>query len=417
MNKIQNSLSKKILFMVVTSFLFINIFLHGGVAFLNKQTFYKLEGEKADIIVKNYAPLIAVGLYLGMDNRVEKLLDQILNNDSVLQAEVYQNSKLVAKAANEDKTDGIIISTPIFKPNTQTKFGKLKIVYSTKRFEALMRYYAILMTFAMIAVIAVVFWLNMYIQKLLKPLRKLASMLRDYSPKTDMQIPYLDEKNEIGLISNALNISHKKTQEYEASLHQLNKTLENKIREKTKRLEKHLFTEPITKLPNRLSLLNDLKECKKDAILAILCLDNFREINSFYGYDIGDKLLKLVRDRIKTIFSSSDYTLYKLPSREFVLFSEKAESEVIFSAILLELTNILNKNPFFIDDYEIHVTFTIGASINESSLLAKADIALQEAYKLKQPVVLYNRTHQIEKQIDKNIQMIKKIKSAIKVDG
>ena len=412
-SNLRNSLSKKILFMVAASFLLINIFIHGGITLLNKQTFYELEGEKADIIVKNYAPMLAMSIYLGMDKKIYELLDQILQNDSVLQVEVYHNNKLIAKKAKYKDPEGIKISTPVYKPNSKTSFGKLQIIYSTKQFEALMHHYAILIALAMVSVIIALIWLNLYIQKLLNPLKKLATMLKHYSPESNMQIPYLDQKDEIGLISNALNCSHQKTREYEQSLQKLNETLEDKVQEKTEALQKQLSTEAITRLPNRVALNKALQKRQKNAILAILSLDNFKQINSFYGYDVGDKVLNAAKEKILTIFNESDYTLYKLPGREFVLFSEKSETKVIFSAILAELANILNNTPLFVDDYEVHVTFTIGASINENPLLGKADIALQEAYKLKQPVVIYNSSHEIERQIDKNIQMIKKIKQAI----
>jgi len=415
MNKIQNSLSKKIVAMVAVSFLLINIILHGGIAFLNKKTFYKLEGEKGDIIVKNYAHMFAINMYLGMNDKINDLADQILKNESVLKVELFHNKKPVLKKTKSTDTDGIVISKDILRPNSDEKLGKLQILYSTKHFEAFMKHYALILTYAMIAVMIALLFLNIYIQKLLYPLKKLAATLIDYSPEKQINIPFLDEKNEIGLISNALERSYKKALEYETNLQQLNKTLEERVQKTTKELRQQLFTDTITKLPNRLALLHTLEK-SQNGILAILHLDNFKEINSFYGYEIGDKLLKLVRDKIKIIFQNSDYQFYKLPGREFVLYSQRVESKVIFHAILLEFTNILNKNPFIIDDYEIDVTFTIGASIDEIPLLAKADIALQEAHQLKLPIVIYNNTHHIEKQIDKNIKMIKKIKSAINDD-
>ena len=151
-------------------------------------------------------------------------------------------------------------------------------------------------------------------------------------------------------------------------------------------------------------------------MLVILCLDNYKEINNFYGHVIGDNLLRATKDKIIEIFHNSEYKLFKLPGREFALYSEKPESKMVFSAILNELANVLNKNTFFIAEFEINITFTIGASIEEQPLFEKADIALQEAYKTKQPVVIYNSTYEIEKKIDNNIQMIKKIKSAIEDD-
>ncbi len=416
MINIQNSLSRKIVFIMATVFLVLNIFIHGGISLLNKKTFYQLEGEKADLIVQNYAPQMAMQLYLGMDDKLASLSEQILKNESVLKVNVFNGKNLLLVKSKKNVTEGIKVSAPIYKPNSNVVVGELEVLYSTKQYEALAHKYLMLMTFALVAIIFVFLALNTYIKKLLKPLKNLASILRDYSPEIDIDVPYMEEKNEIGLISNAFNTSHKKVLEYSTNLQNLNDTLEDKVEEKTKALEKQLFIEPITKLPNRLALITALNKSNEEGTLAILCLDNYKEINDFYGYEMGDSLLMHAKDKILEIFHHSDYKLFKLPGNEFALYNEKSESQVIFFAILNELTNILNKNVFLIGENEIHVTFTIGASIEDRPLLQKADIALGEAEKTKQPVVIYHSSYEIEKTIDNNIQMIKKIKNAIKDD-
>ncbi len=416
MINVQHSLSKKILFMVAAVFMIIGIFLYGSIGLVNKQTFYKLEGDKADLIVKNYAPFMAMQLYLGMEEKLFDLSKRILQNESVLEVAIFSEKDLVMKNSKHDVVDGIRVSAPIYKPNSKKKIGKLQIVYSTKHFEALMKQYTILMAVAIAFVALTFLMLNRYIQKLLQPLKRLAYMLRGYSPDVDMELPYLNEKNEIGMISNALNISHQKTLEYSVHLQNLNETLEEKVLEKTKKLETQLFTESTTDLPNRLALINTLKKSSKDGVLAIICLDNYKEINNFYGHEIGDGLLIAIKEKIEEFFYYSDYKLYKLPGNEFALYSKRLKSKMVFSSILYDLENNLNKNTFFIKDFEINSTFTIGASVTDRPLLEKADIALQEAYRSNQPIVIYNSSFEIEKKIDNNIQMIKKIKCAIKND-
>ncbi len=402
--------------MVAAVFIMIGVFLYGSIGLVNKQTFYKLEGDKAELIVKNYAPLMAMQLYLGMEEKLFDLSKRILQNESVLEVVIFSETELVMKNSKRDIVEGIKVSAPIYKPNSEKKIGKLQIVYSTKHFETLMRQYTQLMGVAIAFVALTFLMLHRYMQRLLQPLKRLAYMLRGYSPEVDMDIPYLDKKDEIGMISNALNISHKKTLEYATNLHNLNETLEEKVLEKTQKLKDQLFTESTTLLPNRLALINTLKKGSEDSVLAIVCLDNYKEINNFYGYEISDDLLIVIKEKIEEFFHYSDYKLYKLPGNEFALYSKKAKSETVFSSILYDLESSLNKNTFFIKDLEIDATFTIGASIKDKPLLEKADIALQEAYRAKKPIVVYNSTYEIEKTIDNNIQMIKKIKCAIKND-
>ena len=66
--------------------------------------------------------------------------------------------------------------------------------------------------------------------------------------------------------------------------------LNHLVEERTYQLKEQLHTNSLTSLPNRLSLLNDIRASEKP-ILILLNIDSFKEINSFYGHLIGDDLL------------------------------------------------------------------------------------------------------------------------------
>ena len=80
--------------------------------------------------------------------------------------------------------------------------------------------------------------------------------------------PILDENNEV--------------LEYIAIRHEITDLIH-----KTEELEKMLKEDFLTKLGNRYKLLEDIKESSKPA-LALLDINNFSEINDFYGHEIGD---------------------------------------------------------------------------------------------------------------------------------
>ncbi|MDN5068531.1 sensor domain-containing diguanylate cyclase [Aliarcobacter butzleri] len=68
------------------------------------------------------------------------------------------------------------------------------------------------------------------------------------------------------------------------------------IFEKEKIIQKQ-FLDELTSLPNRQKLLNDLKNVINPKI-AIINIDDFRNINDFYGFEIGDLLLKKFSDKL-----------------------------------------------------------------------------------------------------------------------
>ncbi|MDQ7056511.1 MAG: PAS domain S-box protein [Persephonella sp.] len=58
-----------------------------------------------------------------------------------------------------------------------------------------------------------------------------------------------------------------------------------------RQLKKRLYTDPLTELPNRIKLIEDIKNVASPK-LAILNIDDFKEVNDFYGYQVGDFVLK-----------------------------------------------------------------------------------------------------------------------------
>ena len=91
--------------------------------------------------------------------------------------------------------------------------------------------------------------------------------------------------------------------------------------------QKSLKTSQMFNLPNRASLLEDIK--KYDLMSsALFDIDSFHEINDFYGYDIGDFVLKEFARTIGKQLGSR-CKLYHLQSDQFVIHSN-VEDRIIF---------------------------------------------------------------------------------------
>ena len=76
----------------------------------------------------------------------------------------------------------------------------------------------------------------------------------------------------------------------EQKVERYQKNLEEQITIKTKQLEYHYITDPVTGLFNRNYFLEKVKESKEFCLLMIN-LDNFSQVNLGYGLEIGDKIL------------------------------------------------------------------------------------------------------------------------------
>ncbi|WP_456480028.1 cache domain-containing protein, partial [Nautilia sp.] len=67
-----------------------------------------------------------------------------------------------------------------------------------------------------------------------------------------------------------------------------NINLQHEVHKKTKQLIENMFKDSLTNLPNREKLLNDIK----DNYIAIINIDDFKEINDFFGIKEGDRIIR-----------------------------------------------------------------------------------------------------------------------------
>ncbi|MGE4420007.1 MAG: EAL domain-containing protein [Sulfurimonas sp.] len=193
--------------------------------------------------------------------------------------------------------------------------------------------------------------------------------------------------------------------------------LEKKVREKTKELKESFLYDRLTHMPNRLKLIEDIKDSKDSASshLALINIDAFKDINDLYGYVVGDEILVQVSKRIKEFYEDSNF-VYKLPNDEFAIFTTSQISQEEFLKTIKEMLNKIGETKFNISDQSIFITFSCGIASNKESLLIKTNTALQIAKRNSRNIVIYNDSLDAKKQILKNMDALLILKNAIKHD-
>jgi len=150
------------------------------------------------------------------------------------------------------------------------------------------------------------------------------------------------------------------------------------------------FHDFLTGLPNR-KLFSDLlgialahAERNKNKIgIAMLDLDNFKDVNDTLGHDVGDLLLKATSERLSSALRKGDIVA-RFGGDEFVLIlhdMEGLEDAVHVAEKIIEQF----RKPFLIDTHQLVVTTSIGIAVypddgtDEGTLLKNADIAMYRA--------------------------------------
>ncbi len=212
------------------------------------------------------------------------------------------------------------------------------------------------------------------------------------------------------------------------------------IRKDKKELSKQLYTDILTLLPNRQKLLEEIS-LSRSPVLMLINIDNFKEINDFYGNDVGDFLLISLANRIKVLLSNSEYKIYKMQADEFAVFMDSniAVSEI---EIFLEyLWNGISEKPFYYGGNQILITVAIGAARADTekqtvnnpknailsgqfpqslkkwgNIPVHADMALKKAKKTQKHFIIYHESLAITKEYENNILWTRMLREALKDD-
>lgn len=153
-------------------------------------------------------------------------------------------------------------------------------------------------------------------------------------------------------------------------------------------LKENAYHDPLTGLPNRLSLYEDFEKHmntvpQKTMALFFIDSDNFKLINDTMGHTIGDLLIKKMGDRLTDLFEGSHNTVYRLGGDEFVFLTQYDQIDEVHG-YAQEIKRTFNA-PLDIDENTLCITVSIGIAIypsngnNIQELIRNADIALYMA--------------------------------------
>ena len=163
------------------------------------------------------------------------------------------------------------------------------------------------------------------------------------------------------------------------------------------KMMRNAYYDMLTNIPNRTLLMDKLqnltevkKSTKNYGALLFLDIDNFKKINTTFGQDIGDKVIKQVAHRIEEFIGTHE-TLARVAGDKFVILipnigldentaREAASQYVIkFNEHFLQPIKVVGKDH--------HVSFSIGAILFADTdatafdLLKRAETAMYEAKK------------------------------------
>ncbi len=155
-------------------------------------------------------------------------------------------------------------------------------------------------------------------------------------------------------------------------------------------LERQALHDPLTKLPNRLLLMDRARQAltrlhRSHGLVAMLFvdLDRFKAVNDNLGHALGDHLLTALATRLAKMMRDSD-TVARLGGDEFVILAEDLQTDAEALTVAERVLHALGE-PFVVGSTEVSMPASVGVSVSHNSdtdpeaLLREADVAMYRA--------------------------------------
>lgn len=209
-------------------------------------------------------------------------------------------------------------------------------------------------------------------------------------------LPILDENDEII--------------EYIAVRHDITKMIEQQ-----KKLDNIANTDILTGYGNRYKLNNDIQKSKQPA-LVIINIDNFSQINDFYGHVKGDKVIQQLGNILENIIYVEHCELYHLQGDEYVILNLDVDAELFVKRVKTMIAEI-KKSSIKIKEEILYLNVSAAISFEtQERLLETADMALKVAKKRNKSLIVYSDGISLNNEYENNLKWTRKIKEAIEED-
>ena len=183
------------------------------------------------------------------------------------------------------------------------------------------------------------------------------------------------------------------------------------------------FFDSLTGLPNHAQMTQDLEKMLEDAkyrncpvVIMLICISNLNHINSFYGYELGDALIKEVIDTIKPRVLDTEI-FARMKGNEFIIARTVSDAPENTAMALAEQIARLFANPIIVKDKYISAGVNIGICVsqkgecNSKSLVQKASLALGQAKVTKKSFAFYSVKK--EKEIAERNKLMNALRTAL----
>ena len=170
----------------------------------------------------------------------------------------------------------------------------------------------------------------------------------------------------------------------------------------------------LTKLKNRRDLVKTVTN-RDDLLIAVLNINNFREVNLRYSDTAGDELLIYVAKRMKEYFNKEEYQLYRIHGASFAIVSLSVNFQKKIEQMKKFIKSVeLQKHD--LKESKHTIQFTAGISVGRNAFNFAED-ALKEAKEDEQHITVNLKNTISEERFFNMYEEVERVKKAINTDN
>jgi diguanylate cyclase (GGDEF)-like protein len=212
------------------------------------------------------------------------------------------------------------------------------------------------------------------------PLRRFSSAVRRFAAgEFDVRMP-MHRHDELGSLASAFNAMGDAISAREHLMRQL------------------AFSDRLTGLPNRVKFVELLSKCisKEPPWLAVVMIDlaDFRYINDAFGFDVGDRVLCTMSDRLSQLQPEQLKIVSRISGNSFVLLLSACDESQTHTQI--QLIEAALSDSLLLGEQKVNVAIRSGIAIyplhadNAEGLLRHAEVAMFFAKRDRESSVVYD---------------------------
>lgn len=238
-------------------------------------------------------------------------------------------------------------------------------------------------------------WSTIRAKKIWKGVLKNRKKNGDYYIIDSAILPILDDQGEIV--------------EYIAIRHEITQLMEQK-----EKLHRQAYTDEMSGFGSRLRLIENAQAIPSP-LLSYIDIDQFNNINDFYGLAFGDRVLQEFAKRLQSEFGTG-VSYYRLHGDHFAILTDESRLDMYVDRLQAFIERF-NRQNFLFEGKELTLRITASISTEKGDkLLPTCDLAKRYAKKHQKTFVVYTPEMGLEEEVRANMDCAVRVQHALNED-